>query len=352
VPVPPGSVFVGGSPDGGARLLAPSPVGLQAYPALAVYPGFPGSVRTATADVNGDGVLDLITGPGPGGGPNVVVTDGKTGAKIADLNAFETSFTGGVFVAAADLNGDGKADVVVTPDQGGGPVVVIYDGAGLTAGKNEASQLTRFFGIDDAAFRGGARPALGDVNGDGRPDLVVAAGFGGGPRLAVYDGLKVASPGLYELEFPNPPPVRRGGPAAVFPRSLPPKLTGDFFVFEPTLRNGVFVAAGDLTGDGKAEVVFGAGPGGGPRVMALDGAMLAGGQMTPVANFFAGDPGSHGGVRVAADGSVQLVTGSGEGQPGRVGVYKAASALAGALAADQVISPFGDAALADGVFVG
>ena len=151
--------------------------------------------------------------------------------------------------------------------------------------------------------------------------------------------------------------VGRGGPKglglAIF---MPPKLVGDFFVFEPTLRNGVFVAAGDLNGDGKAEVVFGGGPGGGPRVMALDGAAVVRGQQTPVVNIFAGDPGGRGGVRVAvraaADGTVQLVTGSGEGQPGRVGVYKAATALAGGLAADQVVSPFGDAVLVDGVFVG
>ena len=81
--------------------------------------------------------------------------------------------------------------------------------------------------------------------------------------------------------------VGRGGPKglglAIF---MPPKLVGDFFVFEPTLRNGVFVAAGDLNGDGKAEVVFGGGPGGGPRVMALDGAAVVRGQQTPVVNIF------------------------------------------------------------------
>ena len=40
----------------------------------------------------------------------------------------------------------------------------------------------------------------------------------------------------------------------------------DFFAFEPTLRNGVFATAGDLTGDGRADLVAGAGPGGGPWV--------------------------------------------------------------------------------------
>ena len=214
-PVTAGTVLVGGSADGSATPLTRATDGpLQPAVAVTLYPNFPGNVRTATADVTGDGVLDLIAGPGPGGGPNVVILDGATGERFADFNSFETTFTGGVFVTAADLNGDGRAEVVVTPDQGGGPVVAVYDGARLAAGQNAGASLARFLGIEDAAFRGGARPAVADVNGDGTPDLVVAAGFGGGPRVAVYDGRTVlASGGL-----------------------VPRRLVADFFVFEQTLR--------------------------------------------------------------------------------------------------------------------
>ena len=107
--------------------------------------------------------------------------------------------------------GDGRAEVVVTPDQGGGPVVAVYDAARLLDGvKPERSQLARFFGIDDPAFRGGARATVGDVNGDGTPDLVVSAGFGGGPRIAVFNGQDVAAgnstPGRLT---PKPPPRSR-----------------------------------------------------------------------------------------------------------------------------------------------
>ena len=79
-----------------------------------------------------------MAGAGPGGSPRVVVIDGATRQVLADFAAFESSFTGGVFVAAGDLDGDGKADVVVTPDRGGGPVTVVYSGAGLTAGQARA----------------------------------------------------------------------------------------------------------------------------------------------------------------------------------------------------------------------
>ncbi|HVK13744.1 MAG TPA: hypothetical protein VM597_33680, partial [Gemmataceae bacterium] len=75
------------------------------------------------------------------------------------------------------------------------------------------------------------------------------------------------------------------------------------------------------------------------------------------ANFFAGDSDLRGGVRLAlrdadGDGEADLVTGSGEGEPSRVRVYRAANLLANpSPAADQELDPFG-AVLADGVFVG
>jgi uncharacterized delta-60 repeat protein len=332
---PAGSLALSGTADGSAQVVAPVDGQFARTGGLTAFPDFAGQARTVLADVSGDGIADLIVGAGPGGGPNVQLFDGVTGAKFANLDVFEQTFRGGVFVAAADLTGDGKAEVVVTADQGGGPVVAIFDGAGLAAGTNGAAQLTRFFGIEDTGFRGGARPAVGDVNGDGKSDLLVAAGFSGGPRLAVFDGRRVLAP--------------------VSGSQLPPKLTGDFFVFEDTLRNGVFVTSGDLTGDGAAEVIVGGGPGGGPRVFALDGKALVGGTQTPVANFFAGDSNNRGGVRVAvtagADGSPQLVTGSGDGEAASVRVYTAAQARSGGSPA-QTLDPFGGAALADGVFVG
>jgi hypothetical protein len=239
-------VLVGGPPDGTALVLDPSDGSYQPGAALTFFPDFAGGVRTAVADVTGDGVPDFVGGAGPGGGPRVAVLDGATGGRVADFFAFEPSFAGGVFVAAADLDGDGRAEVAVTPDRGGGPVVAVYSGAALSSGT--AGQLARFFGIGETGFRGGARPALGDVNGDGTPDLVVSAGYLGGPRIAVFDGRSLAA-----------------GPV---------KLLPDFFAFEPGLRNGAFVAAGDVTGDGRADLAFGGGPGGAPRVRLFDGAAL------------------------------------------------------------------------------
>ena len=259
--------------------------------------------RVAYLDVNGDGLPDLITGSGPGTTSRVTVTfavgPGVTAAPPLDFAPFEASFTGGVFVTAADLDGDGKAEVIVTPDQGGGPIVAIYSGAKLAQRLvGDAAQLTRFFGIDDPAFRGGARASVGDVNGDGRPDLVVAAGFGGGPRLALFDGKSVLTP-----------------PAA---GQLPPKLAADFFVFEQSLRNGVFVGVGDVNADGFGDIIVGGGPGGGPRVLAVSGKDLVAvaSKQTVVGNFFAGDVNNRDGVRLAVkdldgDANADIVVGLG-----------------------------------------
>jgi hypothetical protein len=70
-----------------------------------------------------------------------------------------------------------------------------------------------------------------------------------------------------------------------------------FYAYDPAFRGGVTVAAGDLTGDGVAEIITGAGPGGQPQVRVFS---LAGGGVTEVAGFFAYDPAFPGGVTVAA----------------------------------------------------
>lgn len=264
---------------------------------------FKGGVRAATADINQDGVEDVIVGPGPGIPTEIKVYSGANlpvspdTSLLASGYAFETSFTGGVFVAAGDVNADGYPDVVVTPDEGGGPRVRIVSGKDRTI-------LADFLGIDDPNFRGGARTAVGDVNGDGNVDLVVAAGFGGGPRVAIFDG-KTLRPG-----------------------TTPAKLVSDFFLFEQELRNGAFVAVGDVNGDGYGDLIGGGGPGGGPRVYGLSGFALTQqkGTQTAVANFFAGDTNNRGGVPIAAkdidgDHRADILAGAGEGAQSVVTTY-------------------------------
>jgi hypothetical protein len=250
----------GGGPD--VRVFGANGSLLREF--LAYDPTFRGGVRVAVADVNGDGVPDIITVPGPTGGPDVRVFDGATGALIKEFLAYDPHFLGGLFVAALDLISTGKVQIVTAPDQGGGPDVRVFDGSTLS--------MTREFMAYDPAFLGGARLAIGDVNGDGTPDIITAPGPGGGPDVRVLDGATG-------------------------------QLISEFMAYDPAFRGGVYVAAGDLNKDGKAEIVTSPGAGGGPDVRIFDGAT---GQMTH--ELLAYDPLFAGGVRV----SVADVTGSGQ----------------------------------------
>src|SRR5439155_27166985 len=102
--------------------------GAEKFNFLAYTANFAGGVRVATGDVNGDGVPDIITAPGAGGGPHIKVFDGATGQLITQFMAYTPSFAGGVYVAAGDVNGDGKADIITGAGAGGGPHVKVFDG--------------------------------------------------------------------------------------------------------------------------------------------------------------------------------------------------------------------------------
>ncbi|MFO0798492.1 MAG: delta-60 repeat domain-containing protein [Gemmataceae bacterium] len=338
------AVAAGGVADGTAALLDPTPAGaLPGTPTatLAAFGGAAVNVRTAVADVDGDGIDDVVLVTGPGTPLRLAVVSGVDNATllVAPFDPFGGDFAGGGFVSAGDLDHDGRAEFVVSPDVSGGPRVTAF------SRRPDGSTAVRanFFGIDDPDFRGGARTALGDVDGDGTPDLLVAAGFGGGPRVAVFTGRSV-------------------------PGGSPTRLVGDFFAFPGTdavnLRNGAFVAAGDVTGDGFADLAFGGGPGGAPRVFLLSGALVAAGdvdgaQAAPVSNFFVGgNAADRGGVRVAVadldgDTRADVLAGSGEGAAAGLRAYLGKNVSGtGEPATFQDLALFGGTTLPGGVFVG
>lgn len=332
IPVPPsGSAYGTGGGAGVAQLRGPDgSVQLSVSP---YGPDFTGGVRVATGDFNNDGTLDLVVAAGPGLPPIVQVFDGKTGNLLFGVSPFESSFTQGAYVTAGDITGDGIPELIVTPDEGGGPRVIVYSPVS-TGG---FAKIADFFGISDPGFRGGARAAVADINNDGFGDLIVSAGFGGGPRVAVWDGLTIST------------------------GAEPVKLINDIFVFEDTLRNGAFVSGADVDGDGFADLIAGAGPDGAPRVVVFNGQDLLTGMQTQISSFFAGDDNQRNGVPVAVadvdgNGALDLLTGVGEPAPGTtapaapVTVYTVASLANAAPEPLTTVDPF--PGFAGGVFVG
>lgn len=191
-----------------------------------------GGTTVATGDVNSDGVPDIIAGMATADA-RVVVFNGEGGGVLRDFNAFP-GFTGGVRVAAGDVNADGRDDIIVGTGPGGGGHVKVFNGVNNTL-------LHDFFAFGQS-FNGGIFVGSGgDVNADGSDEVIIGAGPGSGPLVKVFSGAS-------GLELSS------------------------FLAYDTAFLGGVFVAAGDVDGDGRAEIVTGAGAGGGPDVKVFSGA--------------------------------------------------------------------------------
>ena len=303
---------------------------------FAFDPNFTGGVRVAVGDVNGDGVPDIICSAGPGGGPNVTIFDGNNGNRIASFMAYNPYFFGGVYVAAGDVTGGGYADIICGPDQGGGPNVTVFDGKSVLNGgtPNPVQNFEAF----NPNFTGGIRVAAGDVNGDGKADIIVGAGPGGGPSVAVFNGVNDAA--IYRF-FAYAPTFNAGiyvgagdvngdgyadiivgsgaggGPNVTVFSGANGAEIANFFAYNPNFFGGVRVAGVVTKANGEADILVGPGPGsdvslppfigkvpqytypvgitpGGPQIALLDGVTDA-----AVDSFFAYNPLFSGGVYVA-----------------------------------------------------
>jgi len=175
-------------------------------------------------------------------------------------------------ISASQFTGATLNDfTAVGADTGGGPEVTItFPGLPQT---NNAPSYISFFAYD-VKFTGGVRVAIGDVNGDGVPDIITAAGPGGAPHIKVFT-LDLATLTV------NPVPISQ------------------FYAFnQPSFTGGVYVAAGDTNADGFADVIVGAGATGGPRVEVYGGSSTGVNTTSPLNNFFAYPPKFNGGVVV------------------------------------------------------
>lgn len=143
---------------------------------------FTGGVRIAVADVNGDGQDDIVAVAGQGGSSIVQVVDGGTGNIIFSKLMFESTFRGGLFVDAADVMGKGYAQIIVGAGRTGGPRVSVWD---LKANTENAS--LNYFAYE-SSLRGGVTVDAADIRGNGFAIIVTGSGVGGGPIVGFFDG--------------------------------------------------------------------------------------------------------------------------------------------------------------------
>jgi hypothetical protein len=185
-------IVVAAGPGGGPHVKVLNGVTLATmFEFFAYDAAFTGGVYVAVGDVTGDDIPDVITGAGAGGGPHVKVFDGDTQSVVASFFAYDPAFTGGVSVAVGDIDGDTDLDLITGAGPGGGPHVRAFDYATLT-------EIASFFAYD-AAFAGGVSVASGDVDDDGFDDIITGAGAGGGPHVRAFDGETASSGTPQEL---------------------------------------------------------------------------------------------------------------------------------------------------------
>jgi hypothetical protein len=92
------------------------------------------------------------------------------------LFAYPESFTGGVNVAAADLDGDGTDELITAPASGTGPLVRIFKPSG---------ELITEASVFDRQFRGGVSLAAGKLDGSGADSIVAAPASNGASLVSV-----------------------------------------------------------------------------------------------------------------------------------------------------------------------
>jgi hypothetical protein len=264
--------------------------GFSAYPGI-----FQGGVRVALGDVTGDSAPEIVTAPGPGMPPEIGLfrhdwaEDREGGNRIGAFLAFEPGFEGGASVAVGDVDGDGKAEVVAGPGAGRPADVRVF----ASNGHRIAS-----FPAFEEGYRGGVTVAAGDVDGDGKAEIVAGTDTSP-PRIRVFEATgelrTLIQPGgsttgvtvaVADLEGDGRAEILAGATAGSEPwvtvlDGSNGAVIGRFLAFDRVFRGGVHVAGGDLDQDGRDEILVGPGNGGNGQVRFFDRRFVQTGSFTP-----------------------------------------------------------------------
>ena len=279
---------------------------------------------------------DIFTGTDVGASSDVKAFDAAGGVN-KDFLAYP-GFIGGVRVAAGDVNGDGLGDIITGAGAAGNGHVKVFDGA-------SGAELRSFFAYGPS-FSGGVFVGGGDANNDAIDDIVTGVDEGFAPHVKVFSGssgAELRSFFAFDMGFTGGVRVATGdinddgfadviagagagggGHVKVFSGATGSELRS-FSAYGPSFTGGIYVGGGDVDHDGIDDIITGASSGAGPHVKVFSGA-----NGSELRSFFAYTPSFTGGVRVAGgdvdgDGFADIITGAGDAGAGHVKVFSGAT---------------------------
>ena len=172
--------------------------GRSALSFFAFDPGFLGglSVSSGLSAIGATNTAVIVAGAGAGAQPSVSVFNAVTGRFINQFYAFAPEYNGGVNVAMSNPDSTGQSIVVV-----GAKTVAHVVAFDLNHTNRPVASFLAF-----GANIIGANVSVGDIDSDGTNNIVVGAGAGGAPSVAIY-----TSRGQKEVEFLAYAPGFRGG---------------------------------------------------------------------------------------------------------------------------------------------
>jgi len=223
--------------------------------------GFRGGINLGVGDIEGDGPYEIAVAPMGGGSPHVRIFGLRNGEIVPTTESFMAyaeTFRGGIAISIGDIENDGIGDIITTPTSNGGPHIRIFGVRNkryvpVTLGTMAYSE----------SFRGGINSCVGDVNNDGKDEIMTGIVSAGGPHVRIFG---VGSSRKFELSSPG------------------------FMAYDPATRGGVSVATLDTNGNGYAEIITGVGGDGSPlvRIFNSDGRMVSPEFMAYSASYMGG----------------------------------------------------------------
>jgi len=236
---------------------------------------FRGGVHIALADLDADRRAEILVSRGQGTRSEVRVFQGNGSRTNFSLYPFSREFKGGADIAAADVDGDKKPEIIVSASRQDRAQIKVYKSNGI---------LESSFIAFQQGFKGGADIAVADLNFDGISEILAGAGPGGAPHVRAFNylgqiqyyspynigGAKITQEDINAEEkevgtsLPLPEGERKGVGGSFRETNLVSGVTSQvknqdsysYYPFEKNFNGGVNLAAADLDQDQVAEIII------------------------------------------------------------------------------------------------